>query len=118
MCVATERVMRTWQSSTRVTQACERLVYPQNLEFEERYAVAERLKAKGNELFRKQQFKYAKARWAHTCRRQRRTCGWAAAWPRAHARSPPGPDSASWEGLRAEGPRASTGLASCRKNSG
>ncbi|GFR52572.1 hypothetical protein Agub_g15164 [Astrephomene gubernaculifera] len=35
----------------------------QNLTFEERYTLAERLKAKGNELFRKQQFKHAKARY-------------------------------------------------------
>ncbi|GIM00169.1 hypothetical protein Vretimale_5329 [Volvox reticuliferus] len=34
----------------------------QNLSFEERYALAERLKSKGNELFRKGQHKYARAR--------------------------------------------------------
>ncbi len=36
----------------------------QNLSFEERYVLADRLKAKGNELFKKQKFKFAKARWA------------------------------------------------------
>ncbi|KXZ48761.1 hypothetical protein GPECTOR_25g345 [Gonium pectorale] len=35
----------------------------QNLSFEERYAVAERLKAKGNDLYRRQQYKFARARY-------------------------------------------------------
>lgn len=37
---------------------------PQNLSFEERYVLADRLKAKGNELFKKQKFKFARARCA------------------------------------------------------
>ncbi|GLI61315.1 hypothetical protein VaNZ11_003671 [Volvox africanus] len=40
----------------------------QNLSFEERYVLAERLKSKGNELFRKGQHKYARARYERLLR--------------------------------------------------
>lgn len=41
---------------------------PQNLSMEERFAIAEKMKAKGNELFKTKRYKYARARYERLLR--------------------------------------------------